>query len=107
MTDTDIQALVQAVDSSAQQIVAEAALLYDWSGRQLITLRNTYPAWDIEVVEATPGKPQWVAVLRREHTPALLTAGVATIVTQPDAIALAATLAWQSSLIHGASRPAL
>ncbi|MEU6712875.1 hypothetical protein ABZ897_15455 [Nonomuraea sp. NPDC046802] len=80
-------------------------LRLDVRERQLAVLSNTYPAWDIDLVQDPSGAGYWLAVLRREFTPELVRAGVHPHIRQPDAISLATTLAWQSSLLHGASRP--
>jgi hypothetical protein len=82
--------------------VAYAVIPQDWAAQQLSTPRNTYPAWDIDREQDASGQVWWTAVLRRALTVELTAAGVLPTVRQPDAIALASTLAWQSALLHNA-----
>lgn len=70
------------------------------TAQQLGVLSATYPAWDVDVARDEAGLLWWVAKLRRPITQAMQAGGVVGRVRQSDAIALAATLAWQSSLIH-------
>ncbi|MFC4006855.1 hypothetical protein ACFOY2_06465 [Nonomuraea purpurea] len=79
-------------------------LRLDIRDRQLAVLRNTYPAWNIDLVQDVAGAACWVATLCCELTPALVRAGVFKTIRQSDAIALAATLAWQSSLLRCGER---
>lgn len=102
--DPGLQLLVRTACENARRIVTEAALLQDLRERQLSVLRNTYPAWEIDVTPDRSGRAWWTAVLRRAFTLDLATAGVVQTVRQDDAIALAATLAWQSSLLPRAPR---
>ncbi|MFI7701708.1 hypothetical protein [Nonomuraea sp. NPDC049480] len=104
MTDVELRSLVEITDQNVRQVMARAALLQDWAGRQLSTLRNTYPAWNIDRERGPAGEVSWTAELRRELTPALVAAGVMSTIRQPDAIALAATLAWQAALLHNGGR---
>lgn len=100
MTDPDLRALVQAADQNARNVVVEAALHQDVQARQLSVLRNTYPAWDIDIEPDAFGCPRWVALLRRRVSVRLTTAGVVQSLWREDAIALASTLAWQAALLH-------
>ncbi|MEU8362306.1 hypothetical protein AB0C27_40440 [Nonomuraea sp. NPDC048882] len=70
------------------------------TAQQLGVLSATYPAWDVDLSRDEAGRVWWVAKLRRPITQAMQAGGVVERVRQGDAIALAATLAWQSSLIH-------
>jgi hypothetical protein len=91
MTDIDVHDLVRA-----------ATVLQDWAGRQLSTLRTTFPAWDIERERDPAGRMWWTARLRRPLTADMAVAGVLRTVQRPDAIALAGALAWQTALLHHA-----
>lgn len=68
--------------------------------RQLATLANTYPGWDIDRHRDEVGREWWAAVLRRPVTVEMRAAGVAATIRQPDAITLASTLAWQTAVVH-------
>ncbi|TDE54099.1 hypothetical protein E1295_15780 [Nonomuraea mesophila] len=100
MTYAELHALVEAADQNARRVVAQAALLLDLRGRQLSALRNTYPAWDIGHQGDPSGVLWWIAELRQPVTPELVAAGVSRMIRREDAIALAATLAWQTALLH-------
>lgn len=104
LTNSELHALLQATEESSRALVAQAVLMQDVRARQLSVLRNTYSVWNIDIEPDSSGALWWVAMLRCEHTPELVRAGVFQTIRQSDAIALAATLAWQSSLIHGATR---
>ncbi|NBE97471.1 hypothetical protein FE391_29585 [Nonomuraea sp. KC401] len=97
-----MQELLQTTEGDLRWVAARAALLLDVAGRQLSTLRNTYPAWDIERHRDDAGRVWWTATLRAPFTVEMMAAGVWATVRQTDAMALAATLAWQSSLLHTA-----
>ncbi|MEV0382900.1 hypothetical protein [Nonomuraea sp. NPDC050643] len=71
------------------------------TAQQLSVLSVTYPGWDIGIAHDESGLLWW-ATLRRPVTERMRASGVAEWVRQPDAIALAATLAWQTSLVHNA-----
>ncbi|WP_327589056.1 hypothetical protein OHA25_20105 [Nonomuraea sp. NBC_00507] len=98
------QELVRAAEHNARQAMAQAALLQDVAGRQLLVLRNTYPAWDIDCERDATGNVSWTARLHPDLTPAMVAAGVLQTVRRLDAIALASTLAWQSALLHHGGR---
>lgn len=100
MTDDELLALLRATSESAREVMAQAALLQDLRGRQLSVLRNTYPGWDIDIERDSAGQLWWTAELCKAVTVEMVAAGVVQCVRQPDAIALAATLAWQSALVH-------
>ncbi|TMR89125.1 hypothetical protein [Nonomuraea basaltis] len=102
MTSIEVHGPVQAAGQNVRQVVAQAAVLQDWAGRQLSTLRNTYPAWQIEHEKDASGEVWWTARLLPTFTVDMAAAGVLQTVRQPDAIALAATLAWQTALLHNA-----
>ncbi|MGP3917706.1 hypothetical protein [Nonomuraea sp. 10N515B] len=102
MTAIQVHALVRAADRNARQVLAQAALLLDVAGRQQSVLRNTYPAWEIGREQDASGQAWWTAALRRPMTPELAAAGIRQTIRQSDAIALAATLAWQFALLHDA-----
>ncbi len=104
MTEADLYALVRAADRNVRQVVAQAAALQDWAGRQISVLRNTYPAWDIDREQDASGQVWWKAELRQPLTATMAAAGVLRSIRQPDAIALAATLAWQAALLHHGGR---
>lgn len=91
-----------AAGRDARRLLALAALQQDCTGRQLSTLRNTYPAWDVQHVRDASGHVRWIATLREPLTAAMDAAGVLAYVLRPDAIALAAALAWQTALLAGA-----
>ncbi|TDC11384.1 hypothetical protein E1267_00055 [Nonomuraea longispora] len=63
-------------------------------------LRNTYPTWDIGHQGDPSGVLWWIAELRQPVTPELVAAGVSRTIRREDAIALAATLGWQTALLH-------
>ncbi|WP_433511732.1 hypothetical protein ACQP2T_49410 [Nonomuraea sp. CA-143628] len=100
MTDDELIALHRDASQSARDAMAQAAVLQDLRGRQLSVLRHTYPGWDIGFERDPTGRMWWTAELRQAITLDMVTAGVAQCLRQPDAIALAATLAWQSALVH-------
>lgn len=100
MTDDELLTLLRKTSESARDVMAQAALLQDLRGRQLSVLRNTYPGWDIDFERDSAGRLWWTAELRKAVTVEMVAAGVVQCVRQPDAIALAATLAWQSALVH-------
>jgi hypothetical protein len=100
MTDDELLTLLRATSESAREAMAQAALLLDLRGRQLSVLRNTYPGWDIDFERSVSGQVWWTAELRKAFTVEMVAAGVVQCIRQPDAIALAATLAWQSALVH-------
>ncbi|MEV0633246.1 hypothetical protein [Nonomuraea wenchangensis] len=102
MTVIPVRALVQVADRNMRQVVASAALQQDLAGRQLSTLRNTYPAWDIDRERDAAGQVWWTATLRRPVTADKAAVGVLPRVRQPDPIALASTLAFQSALLYSA-----
>lgn len=102
MTDAELQAILRAAEQNLREVVAGAAVLQDWPARQLSVLRNTYPAWEIDRAEDASGLMWWTAELRQTFTFEIAAAGVMKSVRQPDAIALASTLAWQSALLHNA-----
>jgi hypothetical protein len=105
MTAIQAPAIVQAAERNMRPIRALAVVQQDLAGRQLSTLRNTYPAWDIHCEWDAVGQVWWrTAKLRRPVTPDKAEAGVRPTVRQPDAIALASALAWQSHLIHSRGR---
>jgi hypothetical protein len=104
-SDIGLNALLRATDQNLRHVVAQAAALQDWTARQLSVLRNTYPAWDIDRERDPSGQVWWTACPRRRLTVEMVTAGVVRTVRQPDAIALASALAWQSHLIHSGERP--
>ncbi|TMR97322.1 hypothetical protein [Nonomuraea basaltis] len=95
-------ALGQAADRRARRVVAHAVASLDPTARQLSTLRNTYPAWNIGLERDASGQVWWTARLVRECTAAMAAAGIKQSIRQPDAIALASTLAWQTVLLHNA-----
>ncbi|MFG1958840.1 hypothetical protein [Nonomuraea sp. NPDC049028] len=100
MTDDELLTLLRATSESARDVMAQAALLQDLRGRQLLVLRSTYPGWDIDFERDSTGQLWWTAELYKAVTLEMVAAGVVQCVRQPDAIALAATLAWQSALVH-------
>lgn len=100
LTDPDLRTLIQAADQNARNVLVEAALQQDVRGRQLSVLRNTYPAWDIDIEPDAFGQPRWVARLRRRVSVQMTVAGVVQGFWREDAIALASTLAWQAALLH-------
>ncbi|MGR6913621.1 hypothetical protein ACU635_05150 [[Actinomadura] parvosata] len=102
MTVIQVRTLVQASDRNMRQVVALAALQQDLAGRQLSTLRNTYPAWDIDRERDAAGQVWWTATLRRPVIADKAAAGVLPRIRQPDPIALASTLAFQSALLYNA-----
>ncbi|MEV4114545.1 hypothetical protein [Nonomuraea sp. NPDC049695] len=102
MTGTELDGLIPVAAQDMRQVVAQAALLQDWAGRQLSTLRNTYPAWDIERERDASGQMWWTARLRQQLNLDMVAAGVLQTVRQPDAIALAAALAWQTAFLQNA-----
>lgn len=102
MTGIEVHGLTQAGGQNIRQVVAKVAVLQDWAGRQLSTLRNTYPAWEITREHDASGQAWWTARLLPTFTVDMAAAGVLRTVRQPDAIALAATLAWQAALLHNA-----
>ncbi|MEV4553914.1 hypothetical protein [Nonomuraea wenchangensis] len=81
---------------------AQTELLRDWADRQLAMLRHTYPAWEIEREQDELGQVWWTARLVPVFTAASAKAGVRPVVQEPDAIALAGTLAWQTALLRNA-----
>ncbi|MEV4353251.1 hypothetical protein [Nonomuraea sp. NPDC049625] len=100
MTGTEQDGVVPPVGQNMRQVVAQAALLQDWAGRQLSTLRSTYPAWDIGRERDVSGQMWWTARLRQQLSLDMVAAGVLQTVQQPDAIALAAALAWQTAFLQ-------
>ncbi|KAB8184298.1 hypothetical protein FH608_048305 [Nonomuraea phyllanthi] len=99
MTGGELQEHLQATNGDLRRVVARAALLLDVAGRQLSTLRSTYPVWSIDRQRDDAGRVWWTAMLRTPFTVEMAAAGIWETVWQPDAIALAATLAWQSALL--------
>ncbi|NRQ39810.1 hypothetical protein HII36_49480 [Nonomuraea sp. NN258] len=104
MTDAELHALLRVSADNVRHVVAEAAASLDWTARQLSVLSNTYPAWDIRHEPDAYGRFIWTASLRQRVTVWMVTAGIVQSVRQADPIALAATLAWQSSLLHHGGR---
>ncbi|MEV1241620.1 hypothetical protein ACIBO2_15140 [Nonomuraea sp. NPDC050022] len=100
MTDDELLALLRTTSESAREVMAQAAVLLDLRGRQLSVLCSTYPGWEIDFGRSVSGQMWWTAELRKAVTVEMVAAGVVQCVRQPDAIALAATLAWQSALVH-------
>ncbi|WP_188194529.1 hypothetical protein [Nonomuraea sp. SYSU D8015] len=98
----EVHGPVQAAGQNVRQVVAMAVIQQGLAGRQLSTLRNTYPAWDIDREQDASGQVWWIARLCRPVTADMAAAGVQPTVRQPDAIALAATLAFQSALLYNA-----
>jgi hypothetical protein len=105
-TDAEPHALLRVTDDSTRQVMTQAAVLQDLIARQLSVLRNTYPLWDVDLDRDLLDRAWWTAVLRRTVTLDMARAGILHTVRARDAIALAATLAWQSSLVefHAQSR---
>lgn len=83
---------------------ARALAERDLRARQLDVLRNTYPAWTVHTETDDNGALVWVASLAFPYTSELKRAGVYQVIRQPDAIALAAALAWQSACLYLAQR---
>ncbi|MFI7419427.1 hypothetical protein [Nonomuraea sp. NPDC049684] len=98
-TKAGLDELLRATAQSVRQASALAALIQDLRDRQLSVLRGTYPAWDIALELGSTEKLWWTAVPNRSLTVELVAEGVMRIVRCEDAIALAAALAWQSTLI--------
>jgi hypothetical protein len=98
--EISLQPLAGSDDQNIRQIMAQAALLQDWTARQLSVLSNTYPGWRINREKDPSGHVWWKADLLRQLTVEMVTAGVVQIVRRPDPIALASALAWQSHLVH-------
>ncbi|MGI5283555.1 hypothetical protein ACQEVF_09510 [Nonomuraea polychroma] len=101
LSDAELHVLLCAADLNLRQVVAQAAILQDWTARQLSVLRNTFPGWDIDRERGLSGQEWWTAQRRQKLTVELVTAGAMQTVRRSDAIALASALAWQSHLIHG------
>ncbi|MEU7746801.1 hypothetical protein [Nonomuraea sp. NPDC049158] len=104
MTDPDatLHALLQTARLHAHEVVAQAKRSTDLWELQLSVLRTTYAPWDIDREQDTAGRFWWTAVLRQPVTLEMAAAGVLPKAGQPDAIGLAAALAWQSALLHTA-----
>ncbi|MEU6714176.1 hypothetical protein ABZ897_22135 [Nonomuraea sp. NPDC046802] len=100
MPDDEPDELHQTADQDLRRVVAQAEVLKDWPGRQLSVLNNTYPLWEVTRVKGPSGEVWWTARLRRDLSPEMVAAGVMPYAEQSDAIALAATLAWQTYLVH-------
>lgn len=100
MRNAEPYAALQVVDPNIRLVVAQEAPVLDRTAHQLSVLSNTYPGWDIGYDRDSTGQVRWTAELRRIITLDMVKAGVVRYIRQPDAIALAATLAWQSSLVH-------
>lgn len=100
VSDAELDLLLHVVEEDLRRTVAKASLLQNWTDRQLSVLRNTYPAWNIGIEHDERGLLWWAAVLPLTLTTEQLAIGVAPRMRQPDAIALAAALAWQSALLH-------
>ncbi|MFI7126748.1 hypothetical protein ACIBQ1_13720 [Nonomuraea sp. NPDC050153] len=107
LSGAELDALLRVANENVRQVVAQAATLQDWTARQLSVLRNTYPSWDIDRERDPSGQVLWTARLRQRLTVEMVTAGAVQSVRQPDAIALASALSWQSYLIHSGRRPRL
>ncbi|QFY12560.1 hypothetical protein GBF35_43645 [Nonomuraea phyllanthi] len=76
MTGAELQELLEVTNGDLRRVVARAALLLDVAGRQLSTLRSTYPAWSIERQRDDVGRVWWTAVLRTPFTVEMAAAGV-------------------------------
>lgn len=105
LTDPELHTLVHAADQQARDVLARAAIHQDVRTRQLNVLRNTYPAWDIDLERDGFGQLRWIARLRWRVTVRMVTAGIMQSLRRDDAIALASTLAWQTSLLHSVRGP--
>ncbi|MCK2219679.1 hypothetical protein MF672_038675 [Actinomadura sp. ATCC 31491] len=99
MIGSDVYILLNAADHNVRRFMAQAAALQDWTDRQLSVLRNTYPTWGIELARDGAGYVWWTARLRQLVTVEMVAAGIRQYVYAADAIALAATLAEQTSLV--------
>lgn len=98
-TETGLDGLLAAMARSGGQASVAADLVQDLREQQLAVLRGTYPAWDIALAHDRTGKLWWTAVPSRSLTIELMAEGAARMVRREDAIALAAALAWQSTLM--------
>jgi len=101
--DPQLHALARAADQQARNVLAYAAVTLDLRSRQLSVLRNTYPGWRIEYEPDSAGRMWWTSRLLPQFTLEMSVAGVLRFIRQPDAIALASMLAWQTALVHSAS----
>jgi hypothetical protein len=99
--DASTQAALDLHSAVARAAVAAraAAAREPFELRQLAELQNTYPGWDISRVRDDSGRLRWLAVYGGPFTDEMRAADAATTILEPDAVTLAATLAWQSALI--------